>query len=110
LPPRQGDDFNDLLLREGAEAVRATIQAALDGNSAGDADRPVETGCNLPIGFVEPSGSLPALRADEGDLAQATDQAWAVLLDSNRPPGCSAPAAGSPGLRSTTRGGRSWCR
>ena len=86
LPPRQGDDFNDLLLREGAEAVRATIQAALDGNSAGDADRPVETGCNLPIGFVEPSGSLPALRADEGDLAQATDQAWALLLDSNRSP------------------------
>ena len=72
LPPRQGDDFNDLLLREGAEAVRATIQAALDGNSAGDGDSPVETGCNLPIGFVEPSGSLPALRADEGDLAQVT--------------------------------------
>ena len=62
------------------------IQAALDGNSAGDADRSVETGRNLPIGFVEPSGSLPALRADEGDLAHAIDQAWALLLDSNRSP------------------------
>ena len=62
------------------------IQAALDGDSAGDADRPAETGRHLPIGFVEPSGSLPALRADEGDLARAVDRAWAVLLASNRSP------------------------
>src|SRR5690606_9537264 len=47
---------------------------------------PAETGRHLPIGFVEPPGPLPALRADEGDLDRAVRRAWSVLLASNRTP------------------------
>jgi putative DNA primase/helicase len=32
LPPHQGEDFNDLLLREGPEAVRAVVEAAAEIN------------------------------------------------------------------------------
>ncbi len=34
LPPRQGDDFNDLLLREGANAARALVMAATEAKTA----------------------------------------------------------------------------
>jgi hypothetical protein len=86
LPPRQGDDFNDLLLREGPEAVQAVIQAALNGGSPRNTATEIEPGRHVPSGFVEPSRPLPTLRADDGDLAHATDRAWALLLESNRSP------------------------
>ena len=35
------------------------------------------------MGFVEPATPLPALRADEGDLARAVERAWSLLLASN---------------------------
>jgi hypothetical protein len=38
------------------------------------------------MGFVEPATPLPALRADEGDLARAVERAWSLLLASNRTP------------------------
>jgi hypothetical protein len=43
-------------------------------------------GRHLPIGFVPPGSPLPAMRADEGDLARAGDRAWSLLLASNRTP------------------------
>ena len=85
LPPKPGDDFNDLLLREGQAAVAAIVQAALQNNNS-HAAAPEVAGRNRPIGFVEPATPLPLLRADEGDLAQATERAWALLLASNRIP------------------------
>ncbi len=85
LPPQQGDDFNDLLLREGPAAVRAVLQAALD-DQALSVTNAMETGRHLPVGFVEPIGSLSVLRADNGNLAHAFGDAWAVLLESNRCP------------------------
>jgi len=87
MPPREGDDCNDMLLRDGSQAVAALVDAAMRG--AADAPPPAsepETGRHLPIGFVEPAHPLPTLRADEGDLARAVDRAWGVLLGSNTPP------------------------
>jgi len=81
LPPHAGDDFNDLLLRDGVDAVRRAIEAARPQEPAA-----VETGHDLPIAFEEPDGILPELRADEGDLARAVRRAWEVLRSSNRPP------------------------
>ncbi len=87
LPPMPGDDFNEVLLRDGSEAVAAIVQAAFAGKD-NEAEAPAAdaTGRHLPIGFVEPSGPLPALRTDDGDLACAGDRAWSLLLESNRTP------------------------
>jgi putative DNA primase/helicase len=85
LPPAPDEDFNDLLLREGTASVAAIVRAALQNRNS-DSAAPEATGRHLPIGFVEPATPLPALRADEGDLARAVDHAWNVLLVSNRTP------------------------
>ena len=65
--------------------MAAIVQAALQNNNS-HAATPEVAGRNRPIGFVEPATPLPLLRADEGDLAQATERAWALLLASNRIP------------------------
>ena len=50
LPPTAGDDFNDVLLRDGTEAVAAIVQAALTTNADEDEPRTTEpTGRHLPI-------------------------------------------------------------
>ena len=88
LPPGEGQDFNDVLLREGIEAVAAIVEAAFTVKEEEEEERhaPDATGRHLPIGFAEPNRPLPTLRADEGDLARAVDRAWSVLLASNRTP------------------------
>ncbi len=87
LPPGEGEDFNDVLLRAGPEAVAAIVEAALTAKEKQEeGPAPDATGRHLPIGFAEPTGPLPTLRADEGDLARAVDRAWGVLLASNRIP------------------------
>jgi hypothetical protein len=86
IPPEEGTDFNDVLLREGAEAVAAIVEAAFTTEAAEAAPAPDFTGRHLPIGFAEPTAPLTTLRADEGDLARAVDRAWTVLLASNRTP------------------------
>ena len=83
LPPEAGDDFNDLLLRGGPEAVRAVIESALP---EADDDVTQQIGQHRPINYIEPNTSLPLLRADEGDLARAVERAWSLLLASNRTP------------------------
>ena len=76
-----------MLLREGREAVAAIVEAAFTAKEEEEEGQaPDATGRHLPIGFAEPTGSLPTLRADEGDLARAVDRAWSVLLASNRTP------------------------
>ena len=87
LPPTPDDDFNDVLLRDGPEAVAAIVEAALTVKSE-EPQLPTAdaAGRHLPVGFVEPVNSLPALRADDGNLSRAVDRAWGVLLESNRTP------------------------
>jgi putative DNA primase/helicase len=83
MPPQEGEDFNDLLLRKGPAAVAEVIQSAKENHAH---DEPEVMGRHLPVGFVHPTTSLPALRADEGDLARAVDRAWSLLLTANQPP------------------------
>lgn len=87
LPPGEGEDFNDVLLRAGPEAVAVIIEAAFTAKEEEEEGQaPDATGRHLPVGFAEPNLPLPTLRADEGDLARAVDRAWSVLLASNRTP------------------------
>jgi putative DNA primase/helicase len=82
-PPQEGEDFNDLLMREGPDAITEIIRTTQWNDAE---DEPDVIGRHIPIGFVHPTTSLPALRADEGDLARAVDRAWSLLLTSNQPP------------------------
>jgi hypothetical protein len=87
LPPTQGDDFNDMLLREGPGPIAALVDAAMRQPSSADvAPEKPETGRHLPIGFVEPAHPLPTARADEGNLDRATARAWGLVLAANRSP------------------------
>lgn len=83
LPPEAGHDFNDVLLRGGAEAVRAVIESALP---QADDDVTQQIGQHRPINYIEPDTALPSLRSDEGDLSRAVERAWSLLLASNRTP------------------------
>jgi putative DNA primase/helicase len=91
-PPQEGDDFNDLLCRAGAQAVRAAVESAAewrppaptsdaDRLAAGRSDAP-----NLPVGFPIIAGSRPLLRADNGDLAALAGETRALLVKCNEPP------------------------
>lgn len=82
LPPKSGDDFNDLLLRDGAEAVRAVLERALPQSD----EEPPPIGQHRPLNYRAPDTSPPLMRADEGDLALAVEKTWSLLLASNRTP------------------------
>lgn len=84
LPPQEGDDFNDLLLRDGPQAVRDVIELASRPEVSDDASPAV--GQHRPLNYALQDSSLPLMRADEGDLARAVDRAWSLLLGSNRTP------------------------
>ncbi len=86
MPPQQGDDFNDMLGRDGPEAIAALVDAALRAAATPSPPAEDETGRHLPLGFLEPTAPLPVLRADEGNLRRATDRAWSAILASNRTP------------------------
>ncbi len=92
LPPREGDDFNDLLLREGANAVRTVVDAAVEWAPPPNLlpAAPPASGrrrdLRLPLGFVAPIGLLPRMRADNGDLADATNRCWDIVEGANSPP------------------------
>jgi len=96
LPPNPGDDFNDLLRREGLEAVRTVIANAREwlpeAGSATVSAQPAalspapKIGRRKPLGFHPDTGKPPVLRADNGDLADVTDRCWTVLQDANDPP------------------------
>jgi hypothetical protein len=82
LPPLEGEDFNDFLLREGPEAVARAIAEA---DSAVDAETNLQIGRHRPLNYEEPQ-ALPTLRADEGDLGRAVERVWSLLVGSNRTP------------------------
>src|SRR5579884_3986709 len=92
-PPQEGDDFNDLLCRAGAPAVRATVEAAAEWT---------------PPAPARTDNHRPAVRSDAPIMA-----IWPCLQ--HRParcfrsamsrPGYSAWARRSPGLPATTTAG-----
>ena len=98
MPPNPGDDFDDLLMREGLNAVRTALAAAWEWKPdapAHPAEQPAvaeepapehKTGGHKPLGFGVPAGKLPVLRADNGDLAEVTDRCWDILREANDPP------------------------
>lgn len=82
-PSREGDDFNDLLLREGPGAVAQAVAAA----EMPPADAaPVLIGQHRPLNYAVADTGLPIMRADEGDLGRAVEKVWSLLLASNRTP------------------------
>ena len=91
-PPDAGDDFNDLLLKEGADAVRQVVEAAAEWQPAPQprAQQPrrpnpssARTGRSAS---AAPTSPLPQMRADDGDLARLTNRSWSLLFASNTPP------------------------
>lgn len=91
-PPQEGDDFNDLLRRAGAQAVRATVESAAEWTPPAptrtDDHRPAvrSDAPNLPVGFPIITDPRPRLRADNGDLAELAAQTRALLSECNEPP------------------------
>ncbi len=90
LPPRKGDDFNDLLLRDGPEAVRTAIDAAVAwggdsplhaggegtqqlemdpviGATAPEPDEVARTAATYPLPFIE-GVELRYFRTRKGDV------------------------------------------
>jgi len=83
LPPEEGEDFNDLLLREGSEAVAALIA---DAEAITEAEPTLLIGQHRPINYQGNGEAIPTLRADEGDLARSVERVWSLLMASNRTP------------------------
>lgn len=89
IPPKEGDDFNDLLMREGVDAVRRVVESAVEWTDHATDETMalvVDGGTHRPIGLALPDHARPQLRADNGDLARAVSQAWDILLAANNPP------------------------
>ena len=83
LPPEEGEDFNDLLLREGPEAVAALIA---DAEAITEAEPTLLIGQHRPVNYQGSGEAIPTLRADEGDLARSVERVWSLLMASNRTP------------------------
>ena len=91
-PPDAGDDFNDLLLKGGADRVRQIVETAAEWQPApqprGQESRTAEPelGTHRALGFRGATSPLPQMRADDGDLARLTNRSWSLLFASNSPP------------------------
>jgi putative DNA primase/helicase len=83
VPPEEGQDFNDLLLREGPEAVTRLITSA---ERVVNAEAVLQIGQHRPVNYQGSGDTLPTLRADEGDLACANEKVWSLLMAANRTP------------------------
>lgn len=83
MPPEDGEDFNDMLLRAGSVAVASLIEAT---EQDVDADAVLQTGQHRPLNYQGSGETIPTLRADEGDLGRAVSQVWSVVMASNRTP------------------------
>ncbi len=88
MPDKEGEDFNDLLRRAGADGIKRCLQAAQTHERtsllAPKADNATRRG--LPIGFADPEIPLPLHRTDEGNLDRAARQTWLLLHKSNLSP------------------------
>ncbi len=86
LPPEPGDDFNDMLRRDGSKTVAALLRAGATRQESPEGEQVTPVGRHLPIGFCDPGQQVPQLRADEGDLKRAVNRTWTVLQGTNNPP------------------------
>ena len=92
LPPRAGDDFNDVLLRDRAEEVRRVVEAAEPyepsppGGPAPSSRSSSRAARGLPLFFPDRPSNRPLVRADDGDLARLAGTAWEQLIEANSPP------------------------
>jgi putative DNA primase/helicase len=82
-PPEEGQDFNDLLLDRGPEAIAAIIAEA---DSVTETEAVLQIGQHRPLNYQGSGETTPTLRADEGDLGRSVAQAWSVIMASNRTP------------------------
>ena len=90
LPPREGDDFNDMLLRDGAEAIAALVDAALRGAAAPpEPPSATQTGRHLPIG-------LRGARGPAAPLCAPTRAIWRAPWTAPGP--CCSPPTDPPWL------------
>ena len=83
MPPEEGEDFNDMLLRAGASSIAQLISAT---EQEVDADAVLQIGQHRPLNYQGSGNDIPILRADEGDLGRAVAQVWSVVMASNRTP------------------------
>ncbi|MCA1777620.1 MAG: hypothetical protein LC676_19015 [Loktanella sp.] len=83
IPPEEGQDFNDLLQRDGAKAIAALIE---DAEAVTEAEAVLQIGQHRPVNYQGSGEAMPTLRADEGDLGRSVSQAWSVIMASNRTP------------------------
>lgn len=83
MPPEEGEDFNDMLMRAGAKAVARLIATA---EQTVDIDTVLQIGQHRPLNYQGSAGDIPTLRADEGDLGRAVAQVWSLVMASNRAP------------------------
>lgn len=83
IPPEEGEDFNDMLLRAGASSISQLISAT---EQEVDADALLQIGQHRPLNYQGSGNDIPVLRADEGDLGRAVAQVWSVVMASNRTP------------------------
>jgi putative DNA primase/helicase len=83
IPPEEGEDFNDMLLRAGSSDVAQLIAAT---EQEVDADAVLQIGQHRPLNYQGSGNDIPVLRADEGDLGRAVAQVWSVVMASNRTP------------------------
>lgn len=86
LPPEPGDDFNDMLLRDGPAPMVSLVRTAATSNDKPDDVQDTPVGRHLPVGFRDLGQQVPQLRADEGDLKRAVNRTWSVLYATNNPP------------------------
>lgn len=71
LPPDEGEDFNDLLLRDGPDAVARVIA---DAETITEAETTLQIGRHRPVNYQGAGDTMPTLRADEGDLAHSVER------------------------------------
>jgi putative DNA primase/helicase len=81
--PRKGQDFNDLLLSDGAQRPSRALIAEADSITR---PRPFCRSGSTGRSTTRAGETIPTLRADEGDLGRSVAQAWSVIMASNRTP------------------------
>jgi hypothetical protein len=81
LPPRVGDDFNDLLRRDGAEAVRAVVHAAVPWGGDGTAAKASQRAAAAEVDEVARTAAMYPLPTVEGiDLRYLRTRKGAILV------------------------------
>src|SRR5690606_18525999 len=57
-----------------------------DAQTTSEVETFLNIGQHRPLNYQGRGDTIPVLRADEGDLARASEQVWSLLMTSNRTP------------------------